>query len=165
MQPNRFLRHILFLTVSILIVFFSCQAQNLPFISAINKGDLKEVRLGNSNYYLLLPVNFKISEARGKEGQLGYNIISKDSSSTIFGFIEINHGHPVGNNLHNDLNSKPFAESLLANKKVQWKIAITENGYYQAYTSENSDLNAHGSSKLKTDIDTLISIVASLKKK
>jgi hypothetical protein len=165
MKPNRFLNHIFFLTVSILTVFSGCQAQNLPFISAINKQGLKEVQLGNSNYYLLLPDNFEISEARGKEGQLGYNIMPKDTSLTMFGFIEIRHGHPIGGNLYDNLNSKAFAESLLANIRVQWKIATTETGYYQAYTSENGDLNARVSSKPRTDIDTLISIVASLKKK
>jgi hypothetical protein len=165
MKPNHFLNHIFCLTVSILIVFSGCQTQNLSFISAINKQGLKEVQLGNSNYYLSLPDNFEISEARGKEGQLGYNIIPKDTSSTMFGFIEIRHGSPIGGNLNDNLNSKPLAESLLANKKVQWKIATTETGYYQAYTSENGDLNARVSSKLRTDIDTLISIVASLKKK
>lgn len=164
-RPNHFLNHVFFFTVSILIIFSGCQAQNLPFISAINKQGLKEVQLGNSNYYLSMPSNFQISEARGKEGQLGYNIIPKDTSSTMFGFIEIRHGSPIGGNLYGNLNSKPFAESLLANKKVLWKIVMTETGYYQAYTSENGDLNAHVSSKRQSDINTLISIVASLKKK
>jgi hypothetical protein len=164
-RPNYFLELVLFLTAFVLIAFVGCQTQNMPFISAIHKQGLNEVRLGSSNYFLLLPNDFEVSEARGKEGQLGYNIVPKDTSSTMFGFVEIRRGRPIGGDLHDDINSKPFAETILGNKKVQWKITTTETGYYQAFTSENGDLNAHVSSKARADIDTLVSIIASLKKK
>jgi hypothetical protein len=153
------------LTIAMLTLFSGCRSKNLPFMSVVSKTNSHEVQLGTSNYYVLLPSNFTISEARGKEGQLGYNIISKDTSSTKFGFIEIRRGRPIGGDLYNKANSELFVKTRLADKKVQWKITTTENGYYQAFTSENGDLNAQVSSKLRTDIDTLVSIIASLNKK
>jgi hypothetical protein len=164
-RPVNFLITACILTIAMLTFFAGCQSKNLPFISVVSKTNSHEVRLGTSNYFVLLPSNFTISEARGKEGQLGYNIISKDTSSTKFGFIEIRRGHPVGRDLYNKANSELFVKTRLADKKVQWKIAMTETGYYQAFTSENGDLNAQVSSKLRTDIDTLVSIIASLNKK
>jgi len=163
-RPVYLLSPLIILAVTIVSVLGSCQTHNLPIISPIKKKELKEVQLGTSNYYLLLPYNFEISEARGKEGQLGYNIIPKDTSSTMLGFVEIRRGRPIGGG-DDDSDSKPFAESLLGDKKVQWRIATTETGYYHAFTSENGDLNAHASAKLRTDIDTLVSIIASMKKK
>jgi hypothetical protein len=160
-RPIHFHNPVLYLVISFVTVFTSCHTQNLPFISAINKKDLNEVQLGTSNYYLLLPYNFETSEAHGKEGQLGYNLIPKDISSTMFGFVEIRRGHPIGGDDKSD--SKPFAESLLSGKKVQWRIAKNETGYYEALTSEDGDLNAHVSSKLRTDIDMLVSIIATLR--
>ncbi|MBS1655973.1 MAG: hypothetical protein JSU05_14065 [Bacteroidetes bacterium] len=124
-----------------------------------------ETRLGQSNYYILLPGTFLLSEARGKEGQLGYNIIPKDTSSTMFGFIEIKQGHPIGYISINEGSPKETISSYLLNKQVQWNIYITQTGYFDASTDEKGDLNASASSKKRNEIDSLISIISTLKQK
>ena len=114
----------------------------------------------------MLPGNFELlEEARGIEGQLGYNIIPKDSSSTAFGFIEIQHGRPIGDNSRLDKSAKLFAKSYLSDKKVNWTIYKTETGYFIAFTTEDGDINANVSSKKRTEIDSLISIIATLKER
>lgn len=150
--------------IFVVTVFNSCQEQNLPIIQSIKTKDIKEVRLGESNYYLLLPNNFEISEAQGKEGSLGYDIFPKDTSLTMFGFIDIRHGNPIGSNSE-DNSAKVFAISNLSDKKVKWKIYQTETGYFNAFTSESGDLNATASSKNRIEVDSLISIIATLKRK
>ncbi len=138
--------------------------QNLwPFIKANSRSDLQEVRLNKSNYYLQLPPNFKLIEVEGKEGGLGYDIISKNNSSTMFGFIEIEKFNIIGVSPL-DKTAKTFAESNLFNKTVKWTIHKTENGYYNADTQEK-DLNATAFSKKRNEIDTLISIIATVKQK
>jgi hypothetical protein len=134
----------------------------LPFIKANTKGNLKEKRLGESNYYLMLPINFELSEARGKEGGLGYNIIPRDPSSTILGFIEIEHGNPMGGPLFPQ--SKFFAKSNLLDKIVEWEIN-KEGGYYYAFSKKNGNLSATAFSQNLNEIDSLISIISTLKQK
>jgi hypothetical protein len=132
---------------------------------ANSRNDVHETRLGESSYFILLPDTFKISEARGKEGQLGYNIIPRDTASTMFGFIEIIGGDPIGDTLLYNSSSKEVIASHFLNKKVEWKIDITETGYFNANTNEKGDLNAHASSKNRTEIDSLISIISTLRQK
>jgi len=50
----------------------------------------REVQLGDSEYYIALSNDLKITEARGKEGQVGYNFLprNKNDSSGIWGFIQ-----------------------------------------------------------------------------
>ena len=49
----------------------------------------EEMVLGQSGYIVNLPGIYTITEAKGKEGQLGYTISSQDSSNHVFGFVEI----------------------------------------------------------------------------
>lgn len=160
-----------YLTTVLLVVaisfnhFQACNAQTPSIIAPINQDGLREVRLGISNYYLLLPDKFEISEARGKEGQLGYNILLKDGSFTMYGLIEIRRGRPIGNNLDNETKADTCAQSFLDGKIVTWKLYRTETGFYTAFTSETGDLNARVSSSDRLGIDTLISIIATLTQK
>jgi hypothetical protein len=126
---------------------------------------IREPRLGESNYFIQLPTNFGISEARGVEGQLGYNIIPKDTASTMFGFIEIRHGEPIGGHIPPRDSAKIFMKSILLNKQVEWKFTKTATGYFDVFTDEKGDLNAWAISKTINEIDTLISIIATLKQK
>lgn len=145
--------------------FTTCQNTVLPFIDAITTNNLKEVKLGESNYYLKTPASFEISEARGKEGQLGYNIIPKDTASTMFGFIEIKPGHPIGGGIIDEEGAKGYAISLLLNEKTTWKISqIAETGYFNRYTGKRN-ISATVSAKNKNEIDSLIAIIATLVKK
>ena len=162
---KKFLLGLKLIFISFSILWFNA-CEQVPFIEANNKSGLKETRLGESKYYLLLPENFKLSEARGKEGQLGYSLIPIDTSSTMFGFIEIRHGNPIGgDSLFSNKNDKIFAESYLLNKKVSWTINQSETGYFTAFTTENGDLNARVSSKNRNEIESLISVIATLKEK
>lgn len=155
----------LFLTGFLSGFLVSCQFGQLPVIQPNTGSDLKEARLGESNYYLLLPDRFELSEARGKEGQLGYNIMPGNPSSTMFGFIEIRRGQPIGDPLSVSRTAKAFAKSAFLDKEIPWTINKTETGYFEAFTTENGDLNARVSSKNREEIDVLISIIATLKKK
>ena len=134
-------------------------------IKTNSTADIHEARLGESNYFIQLPDIFKISEARGKEGQLGYNIIPKDTSSTMFGFIEIRHGNPIGDISQYGGPPTEIISSYLLDKKVEWKIYKTETGYFDASTNEKGDLNANASSKNRNQIDSLVSIISTLRQK
>lgn len=142
----------------------SCKNDDLPFIEASTSSNLKETRLGESNYYLLLPDNFGISEAKGKEGQLGYNIIPQDTSSTMFGFVEIESGHHSIGGGETEEGVKGFLRSAFLNKKTTWKLYQTETKYFEANT-QKGDISANVSSKNRSEIDSLIAIIATLTKK
>ena len=163
-----------FAFLSFFVIYLSCATtteQNRlsgkdTELTKINlRTDTREVRLGESNYFIQLPDNFRLSEARGKEGQLGYNIVPKDTSSSMHGFIEVRYGNPIGNISFHDGPPKEIIYSSLLNKKVEWRIYRTETGYYYASTNEKGDLNANASSKNRKGIDSLISIISTLKQK
>jgi hypothetical protein len=115
-----------------------------------------ETRLGESNYFIQLPDAFKLIEARGKEGELGYHIIPGDNSSTMLGFIEIEHGDPIGGKPLDTSSSQEIITTYFLGKKVHWRINKTETGYFAASTDEKGDLNANASSKRRNEIDSLI---------
>jgi hypothetical protein len=155
------------LKISVLSLFFillnsSCQPnKKLPIIEP----DLNhpEQQLGVSSFYLKLPPGFRLEEATGKEGQLGYDIIPLDSASTLFGSVEIQQGRPIGGaNLYD--NPKRYARSLFLGKETIWKMEQTETGYFVAYTRKEG-ISAEASSKNKKGLDSLISIIATLRKK
>ena len=145
------------------LLLASCQ--QLPLIEPNKQTDVREVQLGTSNYYLLLPFNFSLEEAEGKEGQLGYSINPNDTSSKMDGFIEIRHGGPISGENIFEKGSVNFVQSFLFNKKVIWKINKTDKGYFDAFTTESGDLNASASSKTKSEVEKIISIIATSKKK
>lgn len=156
-----------FLLFCFAFVHFSCANTNRPnrTINQNEEPGAVETRLGQSNYFILLPATFSLSEARGKEGQLGYNIIPRDTGSTMFGFIEIRHGHPIGGDSIHDGPPKETVSSNFLNKQVQWNVYVTEAGNFSAYTNEKGDLNAWASSKKRNGIDSLIAIISTLKQK
>lgn len=139
----------------------SCQNSELPIIEA-NTSDGKDIRLGESDFYLKLPNRFEISEAWGKEGQLGYNIIPKDTTLSLHGFIEIKRGNPIGEGPHSGENSKKYKQSSFLNKKVTWKIYQTETKWLIAYTKKRN-ISADVSAKNNLEIDSLIAIIATLR--
>ena len=162
---NYYFTRLLQISLTILVLG-SCQSESYPTIGANTNRNVKETRLGESKYYLLLPDKFDLSEARGKEGQLGYNIIPKDSTSTMYGFIEIEKGNQiVGERLPSDTIRYEYIQSYLLAEKVKWTIHKTETHYYVASSSSYGNLSANASSKNRNDIDSIISIIATLKKK
>jgi hypothetical protein len=139
----------------------SCQNNELPIIEA-NTGNGKDIRLGESDFYLKLPNGFEISEAHGKEGQLGYNIIPKDTTSNLHGSIEIERGNPVGEGYHSGENSKRYKKSSFLNKIVTWKIYQTETKRLIAYTKKGS-ISADVSARNNLEVDSMIAIIATLR--
>jgi hypothetical protein len=125
---------------------------------------INEIRLGVSRYWIQLPSGYELLEARGKEGQLGYNITPKDTASKVFGFVEILHGEPIGENVI-DTSAKTFLKSFLLNKEVQWTVDKSETEYFMAYTTEKGDVNAKVFSNKRNEIDSMIAIISTLKEK
>lgn len=155
--------HLLLFTI-LLLVFASCGGeQPLQNIAAAVNSSFKESRLGESNYYVSIPDNYQINEARGKEGQLGYSIIPNDGESGAHGFIEIRRGYPIG--VEPSKTAKTFATSKLAGNDVVWFYDQTETGYFNAFTNERGDLNAKASSKELSEVEVIISIIANLRQK
>lgn len=144
------------------LIFFAtaCNQQN-----ASESGKGPELRLGSSEYYINLPTQFKLTEARGKEGQLGYNIIPQDSTSTMFGFVEIVSGNPIASRPSEIDTAKTYKNTLLDGKKIDWKLYHGESGYFTAFTTEKGELNARVSAKQLSEVDSLISIISTLRKK
>lgn len=152
----------------ILIIFLvlstsSCGSKEYRLIEPNQKSNLKEIRLGQTNYYLKLSDAFELSQAKGKEGQIGYDIFPKDSSSGMFGFIEVD----LGQRLHDKIDDrgilKEKVQSKLLNRKAVWKIYQTKTEYYVAETSVRN-VYSEVSCKKINDIDLLISIMTTLSK-
>lgn len=138
----------------------------LPVIQPNTSADLIETRLGTSDYYVSIPPGFEIKEARGKEGQLGYNIMPRDETIDQYGFIEIKRGSPIMSGFDSLVGSgKAFAKARLLDNDVVWSSYKTETGYYSAYTTEIGDLNARASSKDQKQVESMIAIIATLKHK
>jgi len=146
-----------------LIFFISCSTESISDIKPNSRKDLNETRLGETKYYINLPKNLIIEEVQGKEGTLNYDISPVDSSSEMFGVITLEKGNPIGtDSSKGSLSSKKTSNFL--NHSVTWKIYKTEGGFYEAYTPE-TNITASASSNKLSDIDSLISIIATLTKK
>lgn len=143
---------------------FSCQDNGLPVIEQTETNNIKEVKLGESNYYLKLPNGFELYEAKGKEGQLGYGINSSDSITGMHGFVEIEPGNPIGGRYQDGEGSEKYKRSNFLNTMVTWKIYQTETKWFIAYTKKG-DISAEASAKNKDEIDSLIGIIATLRTK
>ena len=154
----------IFIQIITCLLLASCK-EKLPFIKALHQFDINEKQLGTSGYYIKLPESFNMIEVHGKEGTLIYDIVPRDTASTIFGYIILVAGKPIGENLSERKKAVAFARSAFNDKDVKWKIYQTEAGYFDAFTDEKGDLNAGVSSKRREDVDAVISIIASLQKK
>lgn len=144
------------------IFAIACQMERSPFIEAARGADLREVRLGESRYHLMMPADFNLYEARGKEGQLGYGITPNDKTSEMNGFVEIRAGNPIRGDYSASDGTRKYARSNLLNKEVTWTISQSPKGYYTAYTREPGDLSARASSKNLEEVDKMISYIATL---
>jgi hypothetical protein len=150
--------------IGILILFaVSCKESNLKLIKRAAYPNLKEKRLGSSSYYVKLPSNIFIEEARGKEGQLGYGFWQIDSAKryeSYSGFIEVEHGKPIGSSSDVD-NVIEKVRSNLLDEFVQWKIGRTETGYFEA-VADHGKLKLSASSPTRAGIDSMMSIISTL---
>jgi hypothetical protein len=125
-----------------------------------------EVKLGDSKFYIIVPDNYKVIEARGKEGQHGFHLTLKNTSPQTYGFIEIAHGYPIFDSTENDCkNSKFYTQSILLHTQVTWTICNRGNKFFDVQTNVNKDIMAFAYSDKKNDIDSLISIIGTLSEK
>lgn len=121
----------------------------------------EEMVLGQSGYLLNLPGIYTISEAKGKEGQLGYTISSKDSSNHVFGFIEIKKGLGIQPKTN---SAKPFIKASFNGEETQWQIQRTETGYFEAFTPVDREVRARISSDREQEVKELAMLMATLRK-
>jgi hypothetical protein len=156
-----FIKYIL--SVLFISSLFSCSNNEHRLIQPSSRIDLKKVRLGDSKYYLKLPGYFEITEARGKEGGLGYNIIPKDTSSKMFAFVEVEQGGGIGDTRSDSESPIEKIHSTFLNKPITWRIYQTPTGYFEAYTPEIK-VNAYVTSNKRNEIDSLISFISTLNK-
>ena len=145
------------------LILNSC-AQSHQQVIAAQPGEFqKTLPLGNTQYSIELPDSFRIEEANGKEGQLGFSIIPLSENSSMQGFIQILKGNP---HLADDkIKKEVFCTSFLNGKPVMWSIYKTETDYLYAESSEVGELSATAVSKNKTEVELLIRIISTLKMK
>ena len=152
-----------FLFTLFALIAFSCNDPSLKLIEPASYPGLTEERLGQSIYYIKIPPNVAIVEARGKEGQLGYGLYQSDSIKRyekFSGFIEIEHGNPIGG----DSDKEKIIEkvrSRLLDGSVKWKITKTESGYFHAVAYYDK-LTLGATSPTRSGLDSMIAIIATL---
>jgi hypothetical protein len=122
----------------------------------------EEMPLGQSGYMVNLPGIYTITEAKGKEGQLGYTISSQDSSNHVFGFVEIKKG--MGIIPKPAAGDKPFMKSKFNGDETQWMLHRTETGYFEAYTPTDNDIRARVSSDREKEVRELVMLLATFRK-
>ena len=153
-------------TLCFLIILFSCNQNPLKYrlIEATKSQDVNESRLAETDYYINIPETMQIEIARGKEGQIGYSFVPKDSSMTLFGFIEIDFGQRLGDRDSDWGTLIEKVQSNLLNRQAIWKIYQTETGRYVAESSIKK-IYAKVSSDTKSGVDSGISIISTLNRK
>jgi len=138
----------------ICLILNSC-AQSHQQVIAAQPGEFqKTLSLGNTEYSIELPDSFRIEEAIGKEGQLGFSIIPLNENSSMHGFIEILKGNP--HLAHDKTKKEVFCTSVLNGKPVTWSIHKTETDYLYAESTEVGELSATAVSKDKTEVELMI---------
>lgn len=156
----------------------SVNCNDVRTIYVNNRKDLKEFRLGESNFYIDLPNDFTIENSGiGKEGQKDYFFYSKDSFlvrkydfhssdsipiTTIS--IEIDEGQRLLDKIYDWGAIKEKVKSPLLNQKTLWTIYERETGYFIGQTAAKK-IWIEVDSRHKSEIDSLISFVATLHRK
>ncbi|MBL7707944.1 MAG: hypothetical protein JNJ86_02680 [Chitinophagaceae bacterium] len=157
-----------FLLVILCLTIISCDNPNLNIIEPAAYPDLQEHKLGESDYYIKLPKTMFLDEARGKEGQLGYGVYLTDTSRRYIsssGFIEIEHGRPIGGGLLDEGDKLvDKIKSPLLGKNLEWKIYLNESGYFFAVAKREGVLLT-ASSRTHEGLDSMISIISTLKER
>jgi hypothetical protein len=142
----------------------SCNNSNLILIEKASYPNLKEERLGQSTYYVKFPSTMFIEEARGKEGQLGYGLWQVDSIKRYespSGFIEIEHGKPIGWKPDCDISVEKVRSNFL-DGITTWKICKNENGSYYSAITNHGKLRLEASSRTRPGLDSMIAIISTL---
>lgn len=147
----------------LLLLAVSCSESTLKFIDTASYSNLREERLGQSSYYVKLPSTMFIEEAKGKEGQLGYGLYQIDSIKRYersSGFIEVEHGNPIGGDPDTDKIIEKVRSHFL-DGSIQWKITRSETGNFNA-VAHHGKLTLDTFSPTRTGLDSMIAIIATL---
>ncbi len=148
------------LLILILCTLHACNKMKIPEIVSNESNLNARTPLENTGFSVQIPDSFRIEEANGKEGQLGFSIIPLNENSSIHGFIEILKGNP---HLADDKTKKEvFCTSVLNGKPVTWSIYKTETDFFYAESSEVGELSATAVSNDKTEVELLIRIISTL---
>lgn len=149
----------------VLILFaISCKEPALKFIDTASYSYLKQEQLGRSIYYVKFPSTMFIDEARGKEGQLGYGLWQIDSINRYLrpsGFIEIEHGRPIGWEPDCDISIDKVRSNLL-DGTIKWTICKSENGIYYSAIAKHGKVRLEASSRTRSGLDSMIAIISTL---
>jgi hypothetical protein len=142
----------------------SCKGQDVKFIEAATYPNLKEERLGQSSYYLKFPSTMFIDEARGKEGQHGFGLWQIDSINRYVspsGFIELEHGRPIGWEPDCDVSIEKVCSNIL-DGNTKWTICKSETGNYYNAIAYKGKLTLSASSRTRQGLDSMIAIISTL---
>jgi len=105
-----------------------------------------------------------MSEAKGKEGQLGYDFVSQSKGSDMLGFIEIRHGRPIGGqDVFSSLEVKDSLYAPFLATRTLW--LIKENPAGLLATTQKGNVSAFITTKDRKDIDRLIKVFSTLTEK
>jgi hypothetical protein len=144
------------------LALYSCTSQKKG--SGAPPNQQKEVRLGESSYFIDLPNDMIMSEARGKEGQLGYDFTARSQGSDFSGFIEIRHGHPIGRqDIFSSLEVKDSLYAPFLGTRTLW--LIKENPAGLLATTQKGNVSAFITAKDRKDVDRLITVFSTLSEK
>ena len=146
----------------------TCAETKTRFIKSADFPDLKEQLLGNTEYHVSVPNNIIIAEARGKEGQHGFNLLMRDTSKQLhgwYGFIEVESGGGIEGSYDNQDEFVENVSSSILNKKVIWKIRKMIDGSHKGYyygVAQKGKLSFTAQAATKSGVDSMIAIVSTL---
>jgi hypothetical protein len=150
-----------------LFFFVACHTAKPTRELTIVLTGLHPEKLGATGYVVNIPSNMYVEEARGKEGQLGYDILSNDSIYQLqkpSALIEVERGRPIGGRQHaDDGKLTGYIQSIVFGKKTKWSLRLSETKYYTAYATRNG-LSFYAESSTTEGIDSMIAIVGTLTK-
>ena len=112
------------------------------------------------------PDNLEVTEEWGKEGQHGFAITTKDTSSKMFGFIEVTHGYPIEDSSSVYCkDSKIYSESIFLKKHLTWTSCSIYDNIIFVKTENDNGISVWATSDKKEEVDTMISIIGTLYQK
>ncbi len=121
-----------------------------------------EARLGKSALYLTLPQDMEMYQVHGKEGYYGYNIFPKGTNTDTKAEMVIWSGRTILYPYEDRKEKIDSSYSTILDKKILWRIYRKAGSFYATARNENAFFIW---TKERKEIDNLIAVFATLKKK
>lgn len=160
--------YILIIISSIVSVAFSCGSsrKNISDIEAAH--NLKEKKLDRIGYYISIPQGYKIVETEGVDFYV-YHFQPKDTTTKnlLTGGLYYG-GYPSEMEPEDKSCKTEVIEADLLNKNVDWQVFDCNNAYSVQTIIELDDwakFHAFGNAQSEEDVQTLIEIYSTLRKK